>query len=34
MGYGGILWQENINKLVEWKVLLDTVGINGASFKE
>ena len=34
VGYGGILWRGNINKLVEWKVLLDSAGINSASFKE
>ena len=26
----GIRWRENKNKLVEWKVLIDTVGIEGA----
>ena len=34
VGYGGILWWGNINKLVEWKVLMDTVGTNSANFKE
>ena len=26
----GIWWRENKNKLVEWKVLVDTVGIKSA----
>ena len=30
----GIWWQENRNKLVEWKVLVDSVGIKGAEMED
>ena len=30
----GILWWENNNKLVEWKVLIDSVGIKSAKLKD
>ena len=30
----GVLWWENKNKLVEWKVLIDTVGIKSANLEE
>ena len=29
----GIWWRENRNKLVEWKVLIDSVGIKGADLE-
>ena len=30
----GIWWQENRNKLVEWKVLVDSVGTKGAEMED
>ena len=30
----GVLWWENKNKLVEWKVYIDTVGIKSANLEE
>ena len=30
----GVLWWENKNKLVEWKVLIGTVGIKIANLEE
>ena len=30
----GIWWQENRNKLVEWKALVDTVSIKSANLKD
>ena len=30
----GIWWQENKNKLVEWKALIDTVEIKSADLKD
>ena len=30
----GIWWQENKNKLVEWKRLVDTVGIKSADLED
>ena len=32
---GGKLWRlENKNKLIEWKALINTVGINSANLKD
>ena len=30
----GILWWENRNKLVEWKALIDSVGIKSADLED
>ena len=30
----GVLWRENKNKLVEWKALVDTVGIKSADLED
>ena len=30
----GIWWRENKNKLVEWKALVDTVGIKSADLED
>ena len=30
----GVLWRENKNKLVEWKALIDTVGIKSADLED
>ena len=30
----GIWWRENKNKLVEWKALVDTVGIKNADLED
>ena len=30
----GTWWRENRNKLVEWKALVDTVGIKGADLED
>ena len=30
----GVLWWENKNKLVEWKALVDTVGIESADLED
>ena len=30
----GVWWRENKNKLVEWKALVDTVGIKSADLKD
>ena len=29
-----VWWRENKNKLVEWKALVDTVGIKGADLED
>ena len=29
----GVWWRENKNKLVEWKALVDSVGIKSADFE-